>query len=37
MADLLSWHKVERLFTRQLRQALDADHAFTLAYLQRPA
>ncbi len=26
--------KVERLFAHQLRQALDADHAFTLQYLQ---
>lgn len=29
--------KVERLFARQLRQALDADHAFTLQYLQSGA
>ena len=26
--------KMERLFARQLRQALDADHAFTLQYQQ---
>lgn len=32
---LLIGSKIERLFARQLRQALDADHAFTLQYLQR--
>lgn len=29
--------KVERLFAHQLRRALDADHAFTLQYLQSGA